>query len=286
MRTVTYKSLLEGFLRMRSLDPSLALTVEKLEAGEFLAQALADAHEFWRWPELMATQGRRFRPTWTATTYAEDDEVWHTATEAYYRANASAAGSEVPGTSTLWDEITEFRRYVEYAQTGATVIEAVIEAWDADPRASASARKVPFRLDTDGVRFAPDGPDIAWLEFRTPAPDFGWSALWAATSFAADAVVYHESTGEVYQASSAAASGDVPGTAAKWVLQPVPYIFRHAAKLKAYATWSQSKGASDVALTFDNNDPAKPGKFQTALEEQVWQYTKLQGQTGRAQHGR
>lgn len=279
MRTASYKTVLDGLLRMRGEVPDNAKLELKLAMAEFLNQGLAKAHEYWRWPELMATEERAFRPAWVDGNYALDDEVYHE--EGYWRANASVTTGEEPGVSPKWDALTEFYRYVDYAQSGATPIEAVIEAWSADPRATRDTRAIPFRLDEAGVRFAPDQEGPVWLEFRRRCPDYGWTSVWSAQSYSAGAIVYHSTTGEVYEASANVIGTDVPGAAPAWVRAEVPYIFRNAAKLKGFALWLESQGKTDTAILFDNDDPANPGKFQQELEEQTWQYTKLQGQTGR-----
>lgn len=281
MRTVQYQVLLDGVLKMRGEDPANALLQSKLAMAEFLNQALSDCWEYWRWPELGACEARRFRPDWVAGSYPTNTELWDPTTSAYYRATAPVTAADVPGTSLNWLELSTFNRYVDYQQTGATPIEAVLKAWDKDPRANTDAKELYFTVNEQGVRFAADAVDTVWIEFRTRCPDFSWSGIWSAATYASGKIVYHADTGEVYQANQTCTQTDVPGASGKWDLRSVPYIFRHAAKWKAYALWLLSDGQADKALAFDNNDTANPGKFQDALEEQVWQYTKLQGQTGR-----
>ena len=345
MRTVTYKSLLEGTLKMAGEFSASVQADDRLKLGEFLAQALSACHEYWRWPELVRIEERFCRDFYaSAATYAAGAEVWFAATRKYYRAlrattgNAPATltgGSYVTNAAFWWEmsatveasdwatgtnylvgvfarnptdgrfyachtahtalagfdaskfgEIGAFRPYVAYEQTGKTAIEAVIECYDRDPRSDTAALKVPFRLDEEGVRFAPDQASPIWIEYRRREPDFAWTGEWTAGSYAAGAVVYHGSSGEVYKSSAAATAAEVPGVAAVWVRQEVPYIFRHAAKFKALAGWLQAEEFTDKALVFDNENPGARGRFQEAIEEQVWQYTKLQGQTGRVQRSR
>lgn len=343
MRTVTYKSLLDGTLKMAGELTSSAQDDDKLKLSEFLSQGLSACHEYWRWPELVTIESRVFRVAYDNTaTLAAGTEVYFPATQSYYRALRSTlghppaelvSGSYITNTSYWWEmeatvagedwepataytvgtlvrnpgdglyyacwqshtsassfsasdgfgQVLPFRPYVAYEQAGQTAIEAVIECYDRDPRSDPAALKVAFALDGEGVRFDPAETGPVWIEFRRRCPDYAWSAEWSATTFTANSVVYYPPTGEVYKAGAAAAAGDVPGTAAVWVLQAVPYIFRHAAKHKALAAWLQAEGQTDKALVFDNDDPVRRGKFQTELEEQVWQYTKLQGQTGRVQ---
>jgi hypothetical protein len=339
MRTVTYQSVLEGTLRMAGEDPTTALLSDKLRFSEFLASALGECHEYWRWPELVALEQRWFRETFDAypTAIPAGVEVYYPPAEKYYRCIRATGGvppatltggAWVTGKSYWWDPtsgmvgadwstgtvyaagavvrnasdglyycchtahtssgvlnltkfalILPFRPYVAYAQFGQTEIEAVLEVYDRDPRSDVSALKVPFRMDADGVRFSADQSGPVFVEFRIRCPDYAWGAEWSALSFAAGAVVYHVATGEVYKAASAAAAGDVPGTAALWVKQKVPYIFRQAAKRRALAAWYEAEGQTDKALVHEQQCTA-------LLDEQVWQYTKLQGQTGRIQTGK
>jgi hypothetical protein len=333
MRTCTYKSLLDGALKMAGESPSAALTEDKLRFSEFLAQGLAEAHEYWRWPELCRLERRHFRPTYAAaTTYAAGTEVYDPASQRCYRALRPATG-QAPATlaagtystntaywwaciSTVtaadWTEGTDylagdlvrrpsdgltyacytthtasasfdpakfgaiepFRPYIAYEQTGETAIEAVLACYSADPRADPAAGYVAYSTEEEGIRFAADAESPVWVEFRRRCAEYHWSEEWAAGAYAAGAVVYYPTTGGVYQAASAATASDIPGTAALWVLQEVPYIFRDAVKWKALARWYEAEGQTDKAL-------AHEGKFAELLEEQVWQYTKLQGQTGR-----
>jgi len=286
MRTSTYKSVYEGLVRLTGGDPATVSADTAAKLMEFLNTALSDCHEYWRWPELLRTEGRYYRPTWTATSYASLAEVYYAAGDAYYRANAACILTDVPGTSAKWDAITEFARYIAFTQTGQTAIEAVIEAWDQDPRVYHDAVKLAYRLDADGARFAADAdlPTQVWLEFRVRAPEYLYSALWTATTFAAGVTVYHAGaaeTGELYLANASCSGTDVPGVSTKWTKLDLPYIFRHAAKMKAYALWLVQDAQTEKAKGFDHDDPDDPGQFQTALDEQVWQFTKLQGQTGR-----
>lgn len=340
MRTVTYKSVFEGALRMRSEDPATASTAAKAAMAEFVDQGLSDSHEFWRWPELVTIEQRFFRDVYAAATAnAAGDERYFPATKLYYRALRASTG-QAPATLTAGEYVTNtaywwecsqeidgddwatatdyvagdvvrdpvsgnfyacflahtssgtidtakfgllaaFRPFIAYEQTSQTAIEAVLECWDADPRSDAAAKRVTFRKDIDGIRFAADQAGPIWPEFRVRCPSFLWSAEWSATSFTSGSIVYHTTTGEIYQASSAAINTDVPGAAAKWVKRDVPYTFRHAAKWKAVALALLADGQNEKALLLDNADTSSPGKFQDVLEEQVWQYTKLQGQTGR-----
>ncbi len=340
MRTVAYKSLLEGTLRLAGIDPASPATSDKLKVMEFLAQALRQGHEHWRWPELLVTEERFYRAVhvlgtvYAAPTTTAAVEVYFPATDKYYQ-TLKLATNQAPATlvddayelnSAYWAEcaanydgpdwadgeayaledvvrrpsdgrfyachtahtasgtfdatkfgvLTDFRRYVAFEQSGKTAIEAAIGAWDKDPRSQEDALPVDFAIDNEGVQFAPDAPSSAWLQYRVRCPEFTYGAEWSATGFASGYQVYHTTTGELYRASSAAVSGDVPGVAALWVKLDVPYWLSQACKRWAHALFAGSDGANRKGLMTEAD-------FTELLDEQVWQFTKLQGQTGRVE---
>lgn len=339
MRTVTYKSVREGVLRLAGLDPTAAAASDKLKAMEFIAQALKQAHEHWRWPELCAIEERYYRAVHVAgTTYAAPTttaavEVYFPATGGYYQTLKTATNhdpalltdGEYALNTAYWAEcaasydgpdwadatdyavedvvrrasdgrfyachtahtsagsfdttkfgvLTPFRKYVAHEQTGKTAIEAVVRAWDADPRTEESALPVAFEIGVEGVRFAPDAPAVVWIDYRARCPDFTYLEEWASGAYASGAQVYHATTGELYRASSAI-TNEVPGVAAAWVKIDVPYWLEVPVKRWAHALLAGSDGVSRKGLLTED-------EFRDLLDEQVWQFTKLQGQQGRTE---
>lgn len=211
---------------------------------------------------------------WAATVaYVVGTVVRNPGDGLYYACHTSHTSSS-SFDATKFGELAAFRPFIAYEQSGLTAIEAVIRCFNSDPRSDREAGEVPFRPDAEGVRFSADAEGPVWLEYRKRCPSFAWAAEWSASAFSVDSIVYYPTTGEVYKSSAAAASTDVPGTAAVWVKAEVPYIFRHVAKVKAYALWLEAEGQTDKAVV-------QAAKFIELLDEQVWQYTKLQGQSGR-----
>ncbi len=278
MRTVTYKSLLDGTLRLAGIDPTAPSTSDKLKVMEALAQALRQAHEHWRWPELTIVDQRWFRPVWVADDYDEDFEVYHQDTDAYYRATAGATETDIPGESDAWELLTDFNRHVEWAQEGEVAIEAVLGAWDQDPRAYADALPLAFELGEEGIRFRPsaDTPNSVWIEYRLRCPDFTYLSEWSASpgNYTSGDQVYHPATGEIYQATDDVVAAEVPGVSDDWLRLDVPYMFAIPCKRWAHALFAGSDGAVRKGLMTEE-------EFTDLLNEQVWQFTKLQGQTGR-----
>lgn len=274
MRTVTYKSVLDGVLRMAAEDPASVAAKDKAELMEYLGDALQRAREYYRWPELLTIEARYFRAPWAAVNYDADAEVYYETGDAYYRATEAVTSADEPGTSAKWEELEDFNRYVSYDQTGETAFDAVLGAWTKDPRVHADAVPLDFEVASEGVRFGPDAPNQVWIELREKSPDYTYGEEWSAQAFGAGDQVYDATTGELYRAAAATTADDVPGMAAVWAKIDIPYIFRMAVKRAAYADWLEADGQTDKALI-------QAAKFIELLDDQVSQLVKLQGQTGR-----
>lgn len=272
MRAVTYQSVLEGVLKRRSVAVASVQAERVARVAEFIADRMHSAWEYYAWPFALDVEERFFRAEWSAAAYASGAEIYHAGTAAYYRASAAALSTDVPGVAAVWVKLTTLRRYVALEQVGKTAIDAVVGMWATDPRASSGAARVSYTISGDGAEISPDyvGTSV-WVRYRRRAPELAWSATWSAAAFAAGAVVY-KAPG-VYRASAAALSTDVPGVAAVWVLQEVPFALARAVKAGAAADDLGAGGGEEKAALEDVD-------FVALLEEQVWQLTKLQGQTG------
>ena len=88
MQTVSAGAVADGVIRARDWDPeTFTLTGA---ARQLFTEAANDAlRTAWgrqKWPQLMRIEPRRFRPDWSAATaYTAGQEVWHAATEAYWK---------------------------------------------------------------------------------------------------------------------------------------------------------------------------------------------------------
>lgn len=285
METVTAKSILDGVFHMAGVDPDDASEADKLAMLEHLASRLEDACEYYRWPQYLTIEERFFRADWAAgTAYADGAEVYYPTDDAYYQANQATSAGESPTTNPeKWDELTEFRRTVDYEQTGETAIGVVLKAWDVDPLSDEGALEIGFAPRQDGILIPPTytGTSI-WLEIRARAPDAHASAIYdAADTYAAGDIVYFPAyDGNIYEANQATSAGQTPGThAAKWDLVSIPRFLARALKAGAFSDWLSSDERPNAGAAWD-------AKFNDLLEEQVWQLTKLQGQTGTPQVSR
>ena len=124
MRTVTFLSVLEAIAFKVHGTADLLPTQD---AAAFTASLNEHVRECWErvfWPEWTLTEQRYYRAAWTAASYSSGAEVYHAATNAYYQANTSATGTDVPGTSVKWTLLSgsDLRRYISLDQTGQTAI--------------------------------------------------------------------------------------------------------------------------------------------------------------------
>lgn len=280
MLTVSTRSVIEGVFKRFGIVPSGASAADVAAVLEFVSDRLATAKEYYRWPCYTITEQRWFRETWSASdTYAADDEVYYAPLDAYYLClSATSAGEDPVDTPAKWEVMTTFNHEVNYAQTGETRISVVLGAWDADPRAEVEALVLPFKLQQNGVGFAPDVEVTSvWLEYLAPADSLAATVWDAAATYAVDDLIYY-TDGEVYKCLVATTAGQDPvDTAASWQLVPFPHFLARAVKAGAMADWALG-GEKETSAKLE---AAREEKFFELLDEQVWQITKMQGQTGR-----
>ena len=234
-------------------------------------------------PECFNTVPRRFRAEYDAVaTYAADGEVWFEDSEGtggYWRAlEAIAAGESPEAEPAKWETITSLRRFVAFDQAGETEFEACVGVWDRDPESDKGAMKVPYSITRDGVLIAPGScVDQVWLKVRLKCPDFHGVIYNAEAVYDAGEIVYFDELGDAYKALMESAAGETPEDEPEdWELVPFPKIFAIAVKAGALADWQRSDGEGSAVKTRDSEE-----RFTELLDDQVWQLTKMQGQTGR-----
>lgn len=277
MLTVSFKSVINGVFHLDGLDPDDASDADKRAVIEHIADRYKTAAEYYKWPVLMAIEQRFFRPVWAeASTYAEGDEVYYTPTDAYYTClAATSAGEDPEDTPAKWEALTDFHKYVDFEQAGETPIAAVTAAWDVDPRSDSTALQMQGKIRPQGISFNPGITDTSvWLEYRSRPADFAAELYDETAAYAVGDIVYHETEGNVYTCAVATTAGQTPTTTpASWTLVEFPEFLARAVKAGALSDWYTSDEKPQTAERWD-------AKFIELLEEQVWQLTKLQGQTG------
>lgn len=278
MLTVPFSSVLNGVFHHAGLDPSDASDPDKLAVIQYIADRFKTGQEYYKWPVYCTVEQRFFRDAWSASTvYSSGAEVYFAAEDAYYTANQATSAGQSPDTHPAkWTALTDFNHQVDYVQTGKTAIAAVTGAWDEDPRSDRRALELERKVRQQGIGFSPDiEVSSVWLEFRPRATDFAAVIYDATAAYAVGAVVYFPLIGDVYTCATVTAAGQTPAThPAKWTIAQFPEFLARAVKVGAYADWLEAEDRPQAAGIQEN-------KFIDLLEEQVWQLTKLQGQTGR-----
>jgi len=100
MRTVTFKSVLEGVAKLKGVDPATMNATDKLVWTEFINQRVAEGWEHEFWPEATVLEQRLFRDTYSAeNTYAAPtaagaSEVYFPATDQYFQALQATTGND------------------------------------------------------------------------------------------------------------------------------------------------------------------------------------------------
>ena len=278
MLTVTAKSIIDSVFKRSGLDPDDATPADVEALLDYVADRYKAAREYYKWPQFMDTQERLFRPAWDAgETYAEDEEVYFEDDDTYYTCLAATSAGQSPETNPeKWEELTEFRRIVDWEQDGEDAFEVCTGAWDRDPQSDAEALPLPYSVRNDGIQFGPE-VDVTsvWLEIRIRPRKLTATIYDEAEAYAdGDGVYFPELDGNVYVANQATTAGQTPGThASKWDLVPIADFLELAVKAGAQADWLTSDERPRAGVVWDE-------KFENLLEEQVWQLTKLQGQTG------
>ena len=275
MRTVTFKSVLDGVLTRMGLDPLVtADAATKAAVAIYVEDRHREAWESQDWPETRVIEERVYRRRFEDLA-PEDiglgDVVFHAAD--YWEALIANPTAE-PGTDDAeWAVAEDFERYVALDQTGETLISEVVAIWDGNPRVG-FAEQVPFELTENGAQVGTDAPVTVWVEFSLRVPEF-WATAWAtATDYTTgDLVLFTD--GHCYQAARASTGVQPAGMVSDdWVRQPVLYVISRFVERAAYADTlaedgQQAKGDRELGLAY------------RALEDELAKVALKQGQTRR-----
>jgi hypothetical protein len=210
MRTVKLANVLQELAKSCGIVPGTDDYTE-----EFLARLVGWVNlrlpEAWfrhRWPELMLVEERQFAADWAAgTAYAEDEIVFYD--DVYWIALQATTGNTPATGSAYWEETSDYDALIEFDQAWATnEIERFATITDRDPRKSRSPLRYLFRIDGDGAWVTSQAGVTVWVKFWPACPEFS-STLWEeGTTYAADDLVYSETTGECYKAKQASTNVD------------------------------------------------------------------------------
>ena len=186
MRTVTFKSVIDGALARMGLDPVVTPASNTLSAfTEYANSAIRAAQEMYPWPDFVRYEQRQAWPDWAAGEIYSPGLGVLASDGAYYFPVISSEGVD-PTT----DDGTYWMREDTYAPSGAPVtalplqygylteIGEVLDVYSSDPRVSRYATRLSWSLTNDGIVVAVNSnataqaPAKVWVKFTTVPPVF------------------------------------------------------------------------------------------------------------------
>lgn len=184
MRTVTFKSVVDGSLARMGLDPTISPASNTLAAfTEYVNSSVRVAWEMYPWPDFLRFEQRQFYPDWSAgTSYAAGAGVLGNDGTYYFAVQASTGQNPTTdSTDTYWQSEAAYAvstgnyplHAINLDQAGQTAIGEVISLFTADPRVNRYAPRVNWWLTADGIVVGQNSTAIAqvpakvWVEFTT-----------------------------------------------------------------------------------------------------------------------
>lgn len=283
MRTVPYRAVRDLFGELVANDSPDANAIASF--GRLFGRVMRRGWGFQFWPETMDLQERRYRPTWAAGTYAEDDEVWHAATAAYYRCIDTTTTEEPSATPTDWEVLEMVDAYVAWEQTGEDEIGRFKEIWSENFRESRSAFKLKFELDDRGARLTENSvPASVWVYFQVPCPNWIGADYSAGATYAVGTTRYYSGSadsadafyGDFWTTIAATTAGQNPEThPAKWAKVEVPAFMTDFAAHTCKLGYNEGDGQLDKALQAGGEAWAWLYDEMDRLQAQGGQYRKV-----------
>lgn len=108
MRKLTFSNVLHGVAQLAGLDRDNLSTSEFKRIRDLSDARLALAWESGEWPDTLLVEKRKFRPLWSsATTYAQNAEVYYAPEDKYYQSLASSNTGNLPTDKSKWADAGE-----------------------------------------------------------------------------------------------------------------------------------------------------------------------------------
>lgn len=210
-----------------------------------------------------------------ATTYVLADKVLYPTTDRYYVLHTAAVAGTLPTDTTKWGILTDFDRYVAYAQTGKTAIGGVLDTNSVNPKTTTRTSPLDWFLSENGVQISTPS-SFAWITYRIRTVRLFGDAFSTTTVYTAGQQIYYSTgvRGNYYDCIVTTTAGDTPISApSKWSIVNIPLIFQRYLEWGGYADWLRNDGQTDKAMVEDD-------KATSFLSDQSG---LLQGQQGQVQ---
>lgn len=246
----------DGVIRARDWNPATFTLTGSTR--ELFTQAAQDAlAEAWsrKWPQLKRVEPRRFRPAWdTDQAYAVGHEVWHAATEAYWKCLVAHSGQVPAVGSAYWEQPEEFVPFVQLDQPWEAyrMDDAGVDlndfAYEEDPRLNPNAAPLHgCAWWMDSVVLPQEAPDQVWVKFWPACPRITFAEWAAGTAYAAGETAYRTLNGRCYVALKAT-TGEVPEeTTGSWSEVQIPEFLGTYVRQFVLSQWlSVSEGRYEM----------------------------------------
>lgn len=241
MRTVTFKSVLHGTAQKMGLDPNTpdVNLDQALSLTEFINSRVRQVYDHALWPETKLIEERHYRDNWdSSVSYYAGQEVWVPSEESYYIAlidNEDVDPSDVASSLGVWSIPDVLRKYLPYQQAGKIEVDALIQAYERDPRITGNPPTLSFNKLSDGYQFENFAPNSVFIEFRSRAPIFTAIEYSPGVQYHASEVVYVADEGECYKALRTTEGMDPVTSIADWAKVDFPYFMSEVVKEFAYS---------------------------------------------------
>jgi hypothetical protein len=265
MQTVEYKELLDQWADVCGIESDTVLDLDRARFNNAFNRLIRKAWNWHLWPELLLLEERRYRAIWMAQTYSIDAEVYHEASDAYWRALDDTTAADVPGVSALWEEIEEsdLDLYIAYDQDGETGFSRIADCYDKNFRTDRTARRLKWEYDDRGIRILERNsvPETVWVYLYQLCPRFRGDTWSASSTYLAQRVIYYEDAnetqdyaGDFWIVLDTTTAGENPLTApTKFARLEIPEFLADFIVQGARIAFLKGEGQLEKALAEDGN---------------------------------
>ncbi len=244
MNTVKIEKILRGVVGLKGYDFSMYTLsdAEREKWGDAINDALIEAYAEQKWPQMIRTEERQFRPDWAVdVAYTAGMGVLHESK--YYDALVDNTGV-VPGRDEdTWSEPVEMSMFVQFEQPwegiqmDATGIDLNRFAYLTDPRLKPDTPPVRgCRFWMDSVLLPRVDQITVWCRFIPKRENFDLTEWADDESYERGDVRYRTATGDCYRAlEDVEAGGSAPDSNIKWLRIRIPEFMKRYVKLSVAA---------------------------------------------------
>jgi hypothetical protein len=214
----------------------------------------------------------------STTTYAVGNIVFYPTTDRFYIAHTTPVAFAIPTVTTYWGILTEFDRYIAYAQTGKTAIGNVFSVDSVNPKTTTRSTAYSWWLSENGIQVATSS-SYAWVTYRLRTVHLFGDVFVATTAYTVGQQIYYSATGtrgNYYDCIIATSAGDTPvSQPTKWSIVSIPLIFQRYLEYGGYSDYLRYDGQAEKAGMEDD-------RAQGYLNDQAMLLVGQQGQEERA----